>query len=72
MRALAAAGLAVAILPRSDAELPGAPISAVPFQEPDFTHTVYMASRVGRQHSPATRAFIDLASTLTLVERETT
>jgi DNA-binding transcriptional LysR family regulator len=61
MRALAAAGLAIAVLPRSDAELPGAPIRAVPFQESDFTHTVYMASRVGRHHSPATRAFIDLA-----------
>jgi LysR family transcriptional regulator, transcription activator of glutamate synthase operon len=61
MRALAAAGLAVAVLPRSDALLPGAPISAVPFQESDFTHTVYMASRVGRHHSPATKAFIELA-----------
>ena len=61
MRALAAAGLAIAVLPRSDAELPGAPITAVPFQEPDFLHTVYMASRTARQHSPAARAFIALA-----------
>ena len=61
MRALAAAGLAIAVLPRSDAELPGAPITAVPFQEPDFLHTVYMASRTARQHSPAALAFIGLA-----------
>jgi LysR family transcriptional regulator, transcription activator of glutamate synthase operon len=61
MRALVAAGLAIAVLPRSDAELPGEPISAVPFREPEFRHTVYMASRVGRQPSPATRAFIALA-----------
>jgi DNA-binding transcriptional LysR family regulator len=61
MRALAAAGLAIAVLPRSDAELPGAPIAAVPFHEPDFKHTVYLASRAARQHSPATRALIELA-----------
>jgi LysR family transcriptional activator of glutamate synthase operon len=60
MRALVAAGLAIAVLPRSDAEQPGPPIAAVPFDEPDFTHTVYMASRSGRHHSPASRAFIDL------------
>jgi LysR family transcriptional regulator, transcription activator of glutamate synthase operon len=60
MRALVAAGLAIAVLPRSDAERPGPAITAVPFDEPDFTHTVYMASRSGRHHSPAARAFIDL------------
>ena len=62
MRALAAAGLGVAVLPRSDAQRPGAPIAAVAFQERDFTHTVYLASRVGRRHSPAARAFIELAA----------
>jgi DNA-binding transcriptional LysR family regulator len=60
MRALAAAGLAIAVLPRSDAALPGPPIAAVPFQEPEFKHIVYMASRAGRHHSPAAQAFIDL------------
>jgi DNA-binding transcriptional LysR family regulator len=64
MRALAAAGLAIAVLPRSDAELPGAPIVAVPFQEPEFTHTVYIASRAGRHHSPAAQAFMDLTAAL--------
>jgi LysR family transcriptional regulator, transcription activator of glutamate synthase operon len=61
MRALTAAGLAIAVLPRSDAELPGAPIAAVPFHEPDFRHTVYLASRAARQHSPAARALVELA-----------
>jgi DNA-binding transcriptional LysR family regulator len=61
MRALAAAGLAIAVLPRSDAELPGAPITAVPFHEPEFRHTVFMASRAARQHSPAARTLIGLA-----------
>jgi len=60
MRELAAAGLAIAVLPRSDAARPGAAIKAVPFQEAEFRHTVYMASRAGRHHSPAAQAFIDL------------
>ena len=60
MRALAAAGLAIAVLPRSDAEQPGPPIAAVPFDEPGFRHTVYMCARAGRHHSPAARALIDL------------
>jgi LysR family transcriptional regulator, transcription activator of glutamate synthase operon len=60
MRALAAAGLAIAVLPRSDAEQPGPPIAAVPFAEPGFRHTVYMCARAGRHHSPAARALIDL------------
>jgi LysR family transcriptional activator of glutamate synthase operon len=60
MRELVAAGLAIAVLPRSDAELPGAPVKAVPFKEPEFQHTVYLASRAGRHHSPAARAFLGL------------
>jgi DNA-binding transcriptional LysR family regulator len=61
MRALAAAGMAIAVLPRSDAELPGPPITALAFEEPDFRHTVYLAARAGRHHSPAAHAFIELA-----------
>jgi LysR family transcriptional regulator, transcription activator of glutamate synthase operon len=60
MRALAAAGLAVAILPRTDAEQPGPPVTAVRFDEPGFRHSVYMCARAGRHHSPAARALIDL------------
>jgi DNA-binding transcriptional LysR family regulator len=60
LRALAAAGLAIAVLPRSDAEQPGPAIAAVPFAEPGFRHTVYMCARAGRHHSPAARALIDL------------
>lgn len=61
MRDIAAAGLAIAILPRSDAEGPGAPIETVPIVEPGFAHTVYLSSREGRHHSPAARSFIELA-----------
>ena len=60
MRALAAAGLAIAVLPRSDAEQPGPPVAAVTFDEPGFKHTVYMCARAGRHRSPAARALIDL------------
>jgi DNA-binding transcriptional LysR family regulator len=61
MRAMAAAGMAVAILPRSDAEGPGPPIETVSIDEPGFVHTVYLSSRAGRHHSPAARSFIALA-----------
>jgi DNA-binding transcriptional LysR family regulator len=60
MRALAAAGLAIAILPRSEIERPGPPVEAVTFDEADFRHTVHLSWRTGRHHSPAARAFIDL------------
>ena len=60
MRELVAAGLAIAVLPRSDAEQAGPRIKAVPFAEQDFRHTVYLSWRAGRHHSPAARAFIDL------------
>jgi LysR family transcriptional activator of glutamate synthase operon len=60
MRALVAAGLAIALLPRSDAEQPGPAVATVPFDEPEFRHTVYMATRAGRHHSPAARAFMEL------------
>jgi LysR family transcriptional activator of glutamate synthase operon len=63
MRAIAAAGLAVAILPLTDAEQPGPPVAAVPFDEPGFRHTVYMCARAGRHHSPAARALLDLTPT---------
>ena len=65
MREFAASGLAIAVLPRADAEQPGRPVAAVPFDEPGFTHTVYMCARAGRHHSPAARALIDLTPAAT-------
>src|SRR5919197_5032440 len=38
MRAMAAAGLAIAVLPRSDAEQPGPPVAAVDFDQPGVKH----------------------------------
>lgn len=60
MRAIVAAGLAMAVLPRSDAERPGFAVASVPFVEPEFKHTVYVSSRAGRHHAPAARAFIEM------------
>jgi LysR family transcriptional regulator, transcription activator of glutamate synthase operon len=61
MRALVAAGLAVAVLPRSDAAAEPAPaIATVPFDEPGFGHSVFLSSRAGRHLSPAARAFMEL------------
>jgi LysR family transcriptional regulator, transcription activator of glutamate synthase operon len=60
IRAIVAAGLAVAVLPQSETEQPGPTVVAVPFQEPDFQHTVFVATRAGRRSSPAARAFLDL------------
>jgi DNA-binding transcriptional LysR family regulator len=60
MRALVAAGLAVAVLPRSDAQQPGPATEVVPVDEPGFGHRVELATRAGRHHSPAARAFIEL------------
>jgi LysR family transcriptional regulator, transcription activator of glutamate synthase operon len=60
MRSLAGAGLAVAVLPRSDAELPGPEIATARLADPAFRHVVYVSWREGRHHSPAARAFIDL------------
>jgi len=61
MRSIAGAGLAIAILPRSDAELPGPEITTVRLADPGFQHRVYMSWREGRHHSPAARAFIELS-----------
>jgi LysR family transcriptional regulator, transcription activator of glutamate synthase operon len=60
MRSLAGAGLAIAVLPRSDAELPGPEIATARLADPGFRHTVCMSWREGRHHSPAARAFIEI------------
>jgi LysR family transcriptional regulator, transcription activator of glutamate synthase operon len=61
MRSIAGAGLAIAVLPRTDAELPGPEITIARLADPGFEHKVYMSWREGRHHSPAARAFIELS-----------
>jgi DNA-binding transcriptional LysR family regulator len=60
IRSLVSSGLGVAILPRSDAAGPGAPVAVTPLVEPALTRDVTLASRAQRRHSPAAQAFLAL------------
>jgi LysR family transcriptional regulator, transcription activator of glutamate synthase operon len=61
IRRLVDRGLGVAILPRSDAESPGAAVAAVKLVEPALTRDITLAWREGRRHSPAAAEFLELA-----------
>jgi DNA-binding transcriptional LysR family regulator len=61
VRRLVSRGLGVAILPRSDAEGPGADIAVVSLTEPALSRDITLAWREGRRHAPAAAAFLDLA-----------
>jgi LysR family transcriptional activator of glutamate synthase operon len=60
MGSLVAAGLAIAVLPESDAARLGSAVATVPFHHPDLVHTVYLGWRSGRRQPPAARAFTEL------------
>jgi DNA-binding transcriptional LysR family regulator len=57
MRALVAEGLAVAVLPRSQASGDDR-ISAIAFKDRTLVHQMFLARRAGRELSPAARAFL--------------
>ncbi len=61
MRALVAAGLGVAVLPRSDAEAPGPPVRVVALRAPTLDLRIALCWRTGRHHAPAARALLELA-----------
>ena len=61
IRRLVSRGLGVAILPRSDAEGPGADVAVVSLTEPALRRDITLAWREGRRHAPAAAAFLDLA-----------
>jgi LysR family transcriptional activator of glutamate synthase operon len=61
VRALVSAGLGIAILPRSDAQTRGPRVRIVPLTDPGFVHSVFVTWRRTRRHSPAARAFLELA-----------
>jgi DNA-binding transcriptional LysR family regulator len=61
-RALASRGLGVTIVPESDAERHGPPIAAVAVHQPELSRDVTLVWRRARRHTPAARAFFDLAS----------
>jgi DNA-binding transcriptional LysR family regulator len=64
IRSLVSRGFGVAILPRSDAEEPGAAVAVVTLIEPSLTRDVTLAWRAERRHSPAAAAFLDLTQRL--------
>jgi DNA-binding transcriptional LysR family regulator len=61
VRRLVARGLGVAILPRSDAEGPGADVAVATLREPALTRDITLAWRAERRHGPAAMEFIELA-----------
>jgi LysR family transcriptional regulator, transcription activator of glutamate synthase operon len=61
VRRLVSRGLGVAILPRSDAEGPGADVAVVSLTQPALSRDITLAWREGRRHAPAAAAFLNLA-----------
>ncbi len=61
VRRLVSRGLGVAILPRSDAEGPGAEVAVVSLIEPALRRDITLAWREGRRHAPAAAGFQKLA-----------
>jgi LysR family transcriptional activator of glutamate synthase operon len=61
VRRLVARGLGVAILPRSDAERPGADVAVADLVEPALRRDITLAWRAERRHAPAAAEFLELA-----------
>jgi DNA-binding transcriptional LysR family regulator len=61
VRRLVSRGLGVAILPRSDAEGPGADVAVAALSEPALRRDITLAWREGRRHAPAAAEFLALA-----------
>jgi DNA-binding transcriptional LysR family regulator len=61
VRALAAKGLGVAVLPRSIAELDGPPVILRPFRPEPVTWPIALVWRADRRQPPAAKAFLALA-----------
>jgi LysR family transcriptional activator of glutamate synthase operon len=61
IRRLVARGLGVAVLPRSDAEGPGADVWVASLIEPALRRDITLAWREGRRHAPAAAEFLELA-----------
>jgi DNA-binding transcriptional LysR family regulator len=61
VRRLVSRGLGVAILPRSDADGPGADVAVAKLIEPALSRDITLAWREGRRHTPAAAEFLELA-----------
>lgn len=61
VRRLVARGMGVAILPRSDAVVPGAEVAVIALREPSLRRDITLAWRGGRRQPPAVAEFRELA-----------
>jgi DNA-binding transcriptional LysR family regulator len=61
IRRLVERGMGVAILPRSDAEAPGAEVAVATLVEPPLRRDITLAWREGRRLPPAAAEFLALA-----------
>jgi len=64
IRRLVERGMGVAILPRSDAEEPGADVAVASLIEPTLRRDITLAWREDRRHPPAVAEFLELAQEL--------
>jgi LysR family transcriptional regulator, transcription activator of glutamate synthase operon len=64
IRRLVARQMGVAILPRSDAEQPGAEVAVATLIEPSLRRDITLASREGRRLAPAAAEFLELSKEL--------
>ena len=64
IRRLVARRMGVAILPRSDAERPGADLAVVPLVEPSLRRDITLACRESRRLAPAAAEFLELSKEL--------
>jgi DNA-binding transcriptional LysR family regulator len=64
IRRLVARRMGVAVLPRSDAERPGAEVAVATLTEPSLRRDITLACREGRRLSPAAAEFLALAKEL--------
>ncbi len=63
IRAMVSRGLGVALAPASETEQEGLPVAVVQVRRPSLARDVTLAWRAQRRHSPAARAFLELAVT---------
>src|ERR1700737_254794 len=61
IRRLVQRGMGLAILPRSDAEGPGADVAVASLTDPALTRDITLAWRAGRRQAPAAAEFLELA-----------
>jgi LysR family transcriptional activator of glutamate synthase operon len=64
IKRLVARDLGVAILPRSDAERPGADVAVAALTEPSLRRDITLACREGRRLAPAAAEFLELSKEL--------